>query len=194
MRPETPAPPLTSTLPNNLEADAVPSPALAYAPAKRGIDWAKALPGVALAGIISALTMAAPLGMFGLGILAGGLFSVILYRRRKPLEIITPGMGAQLGAASGGVGFAFFMLLMAAGMLIFHMGGQLREGIARAIDEAAARNPSPQTPDIVQQLKSPEGIAIMIALMLVITFLIFLIVSSVGGLVGASVLQKRERR
>jgi hypothetical protein len=131
--------------------------------------------------------------MFGLGILAGGLFSVVLYRRRKPLEIITPGMGARLGAAGGGIGFACFTLLTSVGMLISRTGGQLREVMARAIDEAAARNPGPQTQDVVQQLKSPEGIAFMVVLVLLVTFGIFLIVSSLGGLLGATVLRKKDR-
>ena len=137
--------------------------------------------------------MAGPFGMFGLGLLAGGFFSVALYRRRRPLEFITRGMGARLGAASGAIGFAFFTLLTSVGMLIFRTGGQLRAAIARAIDESAARNPGQEAQEMVQHLKSPEGIAIMVALVLLVTLVIFLLVSGLGGLLGASALQKKDR-
>jgi len=136
--------------------------------------------------------MMGPFGLFGLGILAGGLFSVVLYRRRRPHDVVTPGMGARLGAASGTFGFGLFALAGVAATLILQKGNELREFVGRAIDQAATRNPGPEAEDMVRQLKSPEGILIMLVIMAILTLVIFVVVSSLGGLLGATFLEKKE--
>ena len=40
--------------------------------------------------------------------LAAGFLSVMLYRRRCPATHVTAGMGARLGALTGGLGFRLF--------------------------------------------------------------------------------------
>ena len=157
-----------------------------------GIDWSSALPSVALAGTIAALSLFIPTGLFGLGLFASGYISVALYRRRRPDAPITPAMGACLGAASGGIGFAIWGILFAVGVVVMHAWDQVQEVAFRSIDEAAARNPDPKMQEVASQLKSPEGLVIMVIGALIITLLVFVVVPAVTGLLAARLQMHRN--
>ena len=77
------------------------------------IEWPHALPAAATSGIISALLMLIPFAGLALGMLAGGMLCVMLYRRRAPRAPLTSGMGARLGAVSGVLAFAVFSIFTA---------------------------------------------------------------------------------
>ena len=124
--------------------------------------------------------------------LVGGFLSVALYRRRR-LGTVTAGMGARLGLVSGGLGFAIFSIIRGAGIVLFHTGPGLHAEMLQALDQAAARNPDPQAQAILQYFKSPEGLALVIALALVATFISFLLLSTLGGLLGGVTLGRKSR-
>lgn len=157
------------------------------------IRWADALPSAALAGLIAAFLMFIPLGAFGLGMLAAGVLCVLFYRRRNPLSNLTPGMGARLGLVSGTLGFGIFAVFSAVGTLIFHTGGQLRAAMLEAIEQSAARSSDPQAQQIIQYLKTPPGLALMMGLSLGVVLVAFLILSSLGGAVGAAMMRRKDR-
>lgn len=158
-----------------------------------GIQWSKALPSAALAGLIAAGLMLIPLGAFGLGMISAGVLAVLFYRRRHPGGTLSPGMGARLGVVSGVLGFGIFAVFIAIEMLVFHNGGELRATLLEAIEQSALRTSDPQAQQIVTYLKSPPGLALFMALLLVATFLLFLIFSSLGGTLAATLLRRRER-
>ena len=123
---------------------ALPSyPYLMIGPAAR-IDWSKALPATALAGLIAAVLMMTPLAAFGLGMLIGGILSVVFYRRRNPVTNVTPRMGSRLGMASGAIGGAIFTVLLFAATAALHGWEQIREKVIEVVAQTAARNPDPQ--------------------------------------------------
>jgi len=157
------------------------------------IRWPDALPSAALAGLIAAFLMFIPLGAFGLGMLAAGVLCVLFYRRRNPLTNLTPGMGARLGLVSGTLGFGIFAVFSAVGTLIFHTGGQLRAAMLEAIEQSAARSSDPQAQQIIQYLKTPPGLALMMGLSLAVVLVAFLILSSLGGAVGAAMMRRKDR-
>ena len=74
-------------------------------PQTSALEWPQALPsaGIALLAAIFLIFLGMPAG---LGMLAAGFLSVVLYRRRCPAVHLTAGMGARLGALTGGLGFA----------------------------------------------------------------------------------------
>jgi len=149
------------------------------------IQWSQAFPATAFAGVIAVLSMLLPLGLFGLGMLAAGIIAVRLYRRRVPL-VVTPGMGATLGAASGGFGFCIFAIFTAVAVTVFHAGGQLRAALITALEQSAARSSDPQAQTIVAQLKTPEGLAFVMAFGLALTLVVFVVLCSIGGAIGAA--------
>lgn len=130
--------------------------------------------------------------MFGVGMLVAGFLSVALYRRRLKYVWITNGMGAKLGAAAGAIGSGLFTLVTAVGILVFHAGDKLREAAIQAIDQAAARNPDPKAQEMLQQLKTPDGLVLVVSLGMLFTFVLFVLLSSLGGVIGAASLRKKR--
>jgi ABC-type transport system involved in multi-copper enzyme maturation permease subunit len=157
------------------------------------IQWSQALPSAAIAGFVAAIIMMIPLGAFGLGMLAAGALAAVLYQRRNPTSILTPGMGAKLGAVSGALGFGIFAILTSASMLILHSGGQMRTALLDAVQQSVARNSDPQAQEVLEFLKTPPGLAWMMVFVLIVMFVAFLVFSSVGGALGAALLRRKHR-
>ncbi len=159
----------------------------------RALQWAQALPSAAAAGLVAAILMLIPLGAFGLGMLAAGALSVLLYRRRNPASDLTPGMGARLGATSGALGFGIFAIFTAVEVLIFHSGGELHTALIQAVQQSASRTSDPQALQLLEYLKSPPGLALVMAAGLAVMLAAFLIFSSLGGALGALLLRRKNR-
>lgn len=157
------------------------------------IQWSDALPSAGLAGLIAAFLMFIPLGALGLGMLAAGVLSVIFYRRRNPASNLAPGMGARLGAVGGAFGFGIFAILSTLGTLLFHTGGQLRAAMLEAVEQSAKRSADPQAQQVIEYLKTPPGLALMMGLSLAFLLVAFVILSSVGGAVGAALTRRKDR-
>jgi hypothetical protein len=156
-------------------------------PASRStIQWSKGFPAAAIAGLLSALSMFLPYGSFGLGMVLAGYFCVVLYRRRTFGAPATRGLGAKLGAATGLLGFIIFSLWTAVQVAVFHAGGEIRQQLMKAVEQSAAGNPDPNVQAAVAQLKSPEGLAVMMALGLFVTLLGLVVLGSIGGAVAGS--------
>lgn len=170
-----------------------PLPPLISSASATSIQWSQALPSAALAGLIAAVLMFIPLGGFGLGMAAAGVLAVIFYRRRNPAGEITAGTGARLGAVSGTLGFGVFAVFTAIELLVFHRGGELRAAMLEAIQQSAARSSDPQAQQLLDYLKSPAGMALMMGVGLMVMFVVFLIFSSLGGALGAVLLRRKNR-
>ena len=125
--------------------------------------------------------------------LAGGAFAVALYRRRNPGPI-SPGAGARIGAVSGLFGYIIFALTYSIMLLVTGGGGTLRDELMRKIQELASRNPDPQAQEMMQKLMTPEGLAFIIAIGLVLFLVAFLALSSIGGALGSRLFGDRESR
>jgi hypothetical protein len=166
--------------------------AVSYASAT-AIQWSQALPAAALAGLIAAALMFIPLGAFGLGMIAAGVLAVLFYRRRHAFGLLTAGVGARLGAVSGIFGFAMFAVFTAIEVLVFHSGGQLRAALLEAVQQSASRTSDPQAQQILDYLKSPPGLALVMGIGLAVTFVAFLILSSLGGALAAVLLRRKEK-
>ncbi|MGO9124734.1 MAG: hypothetical protein ACLP6G_07570 [Terriglobales bacterium] len=162
-------------------------------PSGTAIQWSDALPSAGLAGLIAAFLMFIPLGAFGLGMIAAGVLAVLFYRRRNPASNLAPATGARLGAVSGALGFGIFAVCNAVGTLIFHNGGQLRAALLEAIEQSAARSSDPQAQQAIEYLKTPPGLALMMALGLAFVLVVFLILSSLGGAIAAAMMRRKDQ-
>ena len=157
------------------------------------IDWSHAVRAAALAGIISSVLMLFPRGAFIFGMVAAGVLSVVLYRRRNPSTELTPGMGARLGALGGVVTFTIFAVLSAVAALLFGGGAEIRKGILDAINQAAARNPDAQAQQAIEMFKTPAGMAFLMVAGMVVVFIAFLVLSSLGGALAAVMMRRKGR-
>jgi len=174
----------TSTLPSY---PYLPSPGLT------AIDWSRAFPATALAGLIAAVLMMTPLAAFGLGMMIGGILSVVFYRRRNPVANITPGMGSRLGMASGVLGGCIFAMLLAAGTVVLHAWDQIHQKVIDLVEQTAARNLDPQAQQAMEFFKTDQGIALLVMSALVGTLVAFVIFSALGGALGAVLLRRKQR-
>jgi hypothetical protein len=130
--------------------------------------------------------------LFGLGILVGGFLSVSLYRRRNREQSITTGMGARLGAVTGGLAFFFISVGTTVGVLLFQTGDKIRDAVMKSMEQAAARNPTPETQAMLDSLRSPQGFAIILAAGLIATLIFYLLLSMFGGMLAAGIGRKRR--
>lgn len=137
--------------------------------------------------------MAIPLGAsFGLGMIAAGFLAVLFYRRRVLQANLTSSLGIRLGALSGLFGFGIFAVISALEAAIFGSGGELRTALLQAVEQAASRNSDPQAQQMLQYLKTPPGLVVVMILGLVVMFFLFLVLASLGGVLGAVTLRKKE--
>jgi hypothetical protein len=173
------------------------------------IDWAQGMRASALAGLLLALALffasviIATIGLIlhlrqgPLALLlflaswccmvAAGVLAVRFYRRRRPEATISPSMGARLGVLSGLLGFFFYGVPQALRLVLFHLGGSVREAMQKAIEQSAAQSPDPRAQEMVRNLMSPSGLAAIFTALVVLVLLVFLVLSSLGGVIGASV-------
>jgi hypothetical protein len=157
------------------------------------IAWSNALPACALAAAIAAVLMALGLMVPFLAVVGAGFLAVGFYRRRNPGVLIKAGAGARLGAVSGLLCFGMSAVLELA-LAIFHKGALLRDKMIEAMQQAASRTTDPQAVAMLDYLKSPPGMAVMIVFVLIFAFVAFVVLSSLGGALGGIVLGRANRR
>ena len=119
--------------------------------------------------------------------LVAGALAVRFYRRRRPETAISPGMGARLGVVSGLLGFFFYSVPQAARLVFFRLGGSVREAMQKAIEQSAAQSPDPKAQELMRNLMSPGALAAFLTVLVVFFFLFFLVCSSLGGAISASI-------
>jgi ABC-type methionine transport system permease subunit len=145
---------------------------------------------VLLAASIAAILMMFPLGVLGL-VFCGG-FCVALYRRRTPGLPVTSAMGWRLGAATGSMAFLIFAVIGAVQVVVFHTGDQLREVLLNAVRQAAEQRPDAQAQQVLEYLKTPAGTTFTLVFGMIVVFIFFVILSALGGVIGAAWFGKKR--
>jgi ABC-type transport system involved in multi-copper enzyme maturation permease subunit len=145
--------------------------------------------GIALLAAIFLILLGMPAG---LGMLAAGFLSVVLYRRRCPATHLTAGMGARLGALTGGLGFGVLAAILAL-WTAFRSGREIHDALLNFIQQYAAHSSDPRTQQVLELFNTPEGFTFIMVLTLIMILIAFLIFSSLGGAIGAFLLHRKER-
>jgi hypothetical protein len=146
----------------------------------------------AVASFIAALIMSLGLMVPLLAALGAGFLAVNLYHRSNAAWVVNARSGARLGAACGALFFAMAAALEAVVMALTHAGGQVREKMIEALQQAAARSNDPHVIAAFDQLKSPEGVALMVALGLIVIFLVSIAAGSLSGALTGAFLGRRK--
>jgi len=155
-----------------------------------GVQWSKALPAAVLGGIVSILSLALPLAVWGPAYAIGGAVAVFVYSLRARSTRLTPSAGAKIGAASAGFGYAIIAIITVA-TYVYH-SEDLRKAMSDAINQMAARGSDAQTvQQALELLKTQEGLGFFVAFGLSILLVVFVVASSIGGAVCASWLRRR---
>jgi hypothetical protein len=159
--------------------------------ATSALDWPQALPSAGIALLAAAFLIL--LGMpAGLGMLAAGFLSVVLYRRRCPLTRLTAGLGARLGALTGGMGFGVLAALLAL-WTAFRSSKAIHDTLLNYIQLYGARSSDPHLPQVLELFNTPAGFIFIMILTLIITLAAFVLFSTLGGALGAYMLHRKDR-
>jgi hypothetical protein len=154
------------------------------------VQWSRALPGAALGGVFSLLALVIPYAIFGPAFMMGGALAVMLYRRH--LGGISPaaGVGAQIGAASGGFGF-LYSTVMAVARLVYRPE-EVQQDILDTLAQMVGRGYDPQRVEQVQQMiKTPDGLMFFVVFGLFVMLVIMVAGSSIGGALYAAWVRRR---
>jgi hypothetical protein len=154
--------------------------------------WAQALPAAFLGLLITTLLSSVLRGALGVGLLASGFLSVYFFRRRNPFARLTLGLGARLGALTGMLGFAITAIATAGAIAVLHSAGNIHSLMLKAIQQYGAGSTNPQMAEVLEFYASRQGFVVMLALGFIMMLILFLVVSGVGGMLGAAALKRKD--
>lgn len=160
-------------------------------PPPSALEWPQAwfCAGIAL---LAGIFIIAVSKSTGLGMLAAGFLSVVLYHRRCPAARVTPGMGARLGAFAGALGFAAVAVTLAL-WTAFRSGKEIHDAFLSYMQQNAAQSSDPRVQQVLVLFNTPEGFTFIMIFSLIVTLVAFMIFASVGGAIGAYLLHRKER-
>ena len=195
-----PAPPVE---PGEFPSPTQPSPAwssggMPYVPPANAIQWNLAWQGALLAGAGAAILTAIPFVSIGccLWMLGAGALSVALYQRRMPGTMVTPGMGMKLGALAGAFAFMINAVVTTLSFVFFRSSSDLRRAMQEQMEKQIASNPDPKAQElghrIVDLMTTPQGVATLIVVGLMVMAVMFVLFCSAGGALGASMFGRRR--
>lgn len=121
---------------------------------------------------------------------AAGFLAVVFYRRRSWLSELTLSAGFRLGALTGALSSAIFMVVKALQVLSTHQN-EMRDLMIEAIHRQQARTPDPEARQMLDYLLTPHGLMLMIALGVVFMAIVFILLSGVGGMISAALLRRK---
>jgi hypothetical protein len=159
-------------------------------PLTSALQWAHALPSAGIALLVAIFIIVVSKSS-GLGMLAAGFLSVVLYRRSCPAAHVTAGMGARLGALTGALGFGAVAATLAL-WTAFRSGKEIHDAFLTYIRQNTAQSSDPRVQQVLELFNTPEGFTFIIIFTLVMTLVAFLIFSSLGGALAAFLLHRKD--
>jgi len=162
------------------------------------IQWELAWKGALLAGLIAAVLSATPLVGLGcfLWLLGAGALAVWLYQRRVSSAVITTGMGMRLGALTGA--FAYAACALWSAYQLARDSQKFRGALMEQMNKQIAASPDPKAQEILRQfmnnLNTPAGLATFFVLIMFFMAIVFIVFSTAGGALGASLFRRRDLR
>jgi hypothetical protein len=125
--------------------------------------------------------------------LVAGALAVVLYRRRHPSLNLSAWTGARLGAATGALGFGVLLVGLGVAVLGFHAGPKIHDAMIAALEQYVARNPTPQSQQVIELFKTSDGFALMATFGLLLTLLACVAFASAGGALSALLFRRKNQ-
>jgi hypothetical protein len=157
------------------------------------MPWSESVQPCAIAAAIAAVTMVLKLVVPAVAVLGAGFLAVAFYRRRIPEARLNAIAGARLGALCGFFCFGITTILESLAILLLHRSEQVRATLLDAIRQTAARYPDPQFQASLDFMRSPTGLVLMMVCLLILAFIAFVLLGSLGGVLGGAALGRRDR-
>ncbi|MHB8303173.1 MAG: hypothetical protein ACYDC6_10115 [Acidobacteriaceae bacterium] len=166
------------------------------------IDWHLAiriaLTVAMVVGILSALLAAGSV----LWVAIGAVVVVGMYRRRQPLAVLTPRVGARIGALVGilaaSIALAGNALLLVVQRFGLHQGSQidlqLSAIVKQAADHASSMDPQAPVTTFTNFWLSAEGRIGLVLLTMAFLSVLIVLFAIAGGVLGAQMYKSSPRR
>ena len=156
------------------------------------IDWSAGGKPVIIAGILMCCAFFLPIGAINvIWIVLGGALSVYLYHRRRPPYMqISTGTGAKLGAVTGLLAYALSAILSVIGFIFD--SDKLWAQLDQQLRQQAGPSPDAKVQQAFEILKTSEGKAAFVVVMLIFAFALFLGLATIGGAIGASLVRRDQ--
>jgi hypothetical protein len=189
--PESTSPSFAPGTPGEIQPPAQPvslSPTPPLSPT--AIDWSAGGPSVLIAGILSGAFCLLPMHM--LWLLPGGALAVWLYNsRRPPYMQVATGTGAKLGAVTGVLGYLVVAIPVILGFVF--AGDKVWSELTTAMKQQAGANPEANVQQVFELMKTAEGKAVIAVVMMSILFVMFLVLATAGGAIGAALVRRNQQ-
>ena len=152
--------------------------------------WRPAISAALMAGMLAAVGTSIPVVPVAmLCMFAAGGIAVTLYRRRAGHPLVSPWMGAKLGVMAGGTGFGLLALLSTIRLIAPSQRSELRAAFSDRMSQAMANAADPEVRHALEQFRdyiaTDRGLISMVLVFVLIAAIFFLIVSALGGALGA---------
>jgi hypothetical protein len=167
-------------------------------PRRPGLRLSSARKAALWAGLIAGVGAAVPFAPFIiLCMVAAGGMSIAFYMRSEPNDEVRTSSGLKMGALAGLFGFSMYAIVASLSLLSVQTRTAFRSDMATALKEAAARSADPSRAadmirPFVDRLNTPGGLATMFLMMLFFLLVFFVLLSGVGGAIGASLFGHRR--
>ncbi len=123
-----------------------------------------------------------------IGMMVAGFLAVFFYRRLARRRL-TVALGARLGALCGLLASAALALGIAVAATVFHQGERMHKGLLDILEQSWARMSITPPPEAVEMFKTPAGIVLFAFIFL----LLMLLFSTLGGMLGAVLLGRKDK-
>jgi hypothetical protein len=158
-----------------------------------GIVWPVAIRACAISAVIGAVLTVFGLMVPLLAALGAAFLAVNLYHRQNPAWLVNARSGARVGAVCGMLFFAIAAIFESIAVAVFHNGGELRQKILDALQQAASRSNDPQVQAAFERLRTPEGFALMLVFGCIFLFILSIAAGSLAGALTGAFLGRRKR-
>jgi len=159
--------------------------------AARDIKW-KAFLRIALPLAFLSGTVCAFFPPLGLALLPGSVILGIARYRREYEARVTPSQGGWLGACTGLLSFAFFLIF--AGITMALNRAEVRDLLVKTMQEQMSRNPDPNFQQMANWAVTPMGLAFALVVAAIMFLALFVALATVAGTLTAAISGNRHQR
>ncbi len=99
---------------------------------------------------------------------------------------------SQVGRLKWSLGFGITAIASATAVAVLHSGGQIHALMLKAAEQYVSRSTDPQMQQVLDFYASPQGFILMLVIGSIMMLLLFMALSSMGGMIGAAVLRKKD--
>jgi hypothetical protein len=157
-------------------------------------QFSHALKDCAIAALVASLLMSLGLNPFVAMFIAGFLV-IVFYRQGRPGVAVKASTGVRLGVFSGLVCFGLSTLLVALAMTVPELRAKTHDQLIQNAEKWAVAYP--QVPEIqaaLQQVKTPDGFITWMIISGIAALALSIVLGGLGGVLGAVLLGRRDRR